>query len=398
MTTCTDRTTVTRHTVDILLLSVVTILVVFGLWMVLDTTYPTIVESSHHLSPLFYVKKQLKGAIFGVLLMLSLLYTDYRKLNRLFVPGMLIGIGLLLTVYIPHIGISANGAARWAHFGTFTFQPSEVAKLLLIFYVAGRLSCLSYSLNKRLKNEDFIAVTSIAGIYLLLIERQPDLGTAAALFLTFIVIQIMANARIRQIIVLLGGVSVLVLLSCTVGKNHVNRVNRLIAFVHPRETREGSGYQVYRARLSIGSGEWDGVGLGRGVGKYYLPQNSSDFVFATIAEETGFGGCMVLLSLLLFVTLRGFAIAYHSPDTFGRLLACGISGLIGIQTLFNVGVATGSMPTTGVPLPFISEGSSSLIITLVGIGFLLSISRQNALDQEESIPIRRLGEKSMVKK
>ncbi len=182
----------------------------------------------------------------------------------------------------------------------------------------------------------------------------------------------LAGARKRHLALITAVAFVAVLL---IGFQFGHRAGRITAFLHPEKDMQGIGYQIYHARLAVGSGLWVGEGLGQGREKYYLPQGNSDFIFATMAEELGFVGCLPVLLALCVVGWRGFRIALRTRDRFGQLLATGIAALISWQALINIAVVTGSIPATGVPLPFISLGSSSLILLLAGIGILLNIAQ-----------------------
>ena len=218
-------------------------------------------------------------------------------------------------------------------------------------------------------NIDVLVVTAA---YLLLIEREPDMGTAAVLFMAAMTQLFLAGTRKRHILALLGVTALAGILMISVFRHRSNRID---TFLHPEKEPQGIGFQVIHAVYAVGSGEWFGMGWGRGREKTYLPEANSDFVFATVAEELGFFGSLPLLLLFLMVGVRGFAIAEQTRDRFGALLAAGITALISWQALINLGVATASIPATGVPLPFISFGSSSLVIMLTGVGILLSIGQ-----------------------
>lgn len=378
-------------------------LTVIGLWMVLDTSYVQALYSPHlQEDPFFFVKRQALGAFLGLASLVLFLRLDYRILRTLAIPILLVGIALLMAVHIPHIGIIENGAARWIHLGPLRFQPSELAKLCLILYIAARLSNpreeeashqkASYKLSRSgVPIEQLVPVLLVSLLYLMLIERQPDLGTAFVLFLAVCTQLFLAGARLQHLLLFGGLLGVLVLSSCLVGKNSANRQGRILVFLHPHTDLQGIGYQIYHARLAVGSGEWTGLGLGRGREKYYLPQANSDFVFATYAEETGFVGACCLLLLFGIITWRGFVIAKRAPDRFGALLAAGLTALLSWQALLNIGVASDSLPPTGVPLPFISNGSSSLVLMLTSVGLLLSIARSSAVEQQPPPSLQIVG-------
>ncbi len=374
-----------RMPVDVPLFVVTLALVVIGLWMVFDSSYPKALDSAvmNH-DAYFFAKRQAGGAVLGLFFLFCFMHAGYWNLKKHAVGLMFAGIVLLLAVYAPHIGVHENNAARWLKFGPIKFQPSEVAKLLLMIYAASFLS--RPNCNQRdLSEKGLGPLLAVAVVYLLLIEREPDLGTAAVLFLAFMTQLFLAGARKRHIALILGvcGVAVWLMVS---GFSH--RGGRITTFLHPEQDPRGIGYQLVHSRYAIGSGGFTGMGLGQGREKYFLPQGNSDFIFATYAEELGLFGSLVMLGLQCAVSWRGFRIAQQTKDPFGSLLASGIAALISWQALVNIGTATGSIPATGVTLPFISNGSSSLILLLASVGILLNIA-QHPTPPAQTTPKRK---------
>lgn len=371
--------------VDITLFAVTLALVVIGLWMVFDSSFPKALDNPRIQGDAFYfLKRQAGGAIVGLFALFSLMRYGYWNLRHHAVGLMLLGIVLLFAVYLPHIGVHENNAARWLKFGPISFQASEVAKLTLIIYAASFLA-RPHCKPRQLGEEGLAPLLFIGAIYVALIEREPDLGTAAVLFLAFVTQLFLAGARKRHIglILAISGMAVLLM-----GFGFGHRAGRITTFLHPERDVQGIGYQLFHSRLAVGSGEWLGMGLGKGREKYYLPQGNSDFIFATYAEELGFVGSVVLLSLQCAVSWRGFVIAQQTKDPFGSLLASGIAALVSWQALVNIGTATGSIPATGVTLPFISNGSSSLVLLMASVGILLNIA-QHPIPPAQSVPVRR---------
>lgn len=359
---------------DTLLFGATLALVVVGLWMVFDSSYvKTLDNAKMGFDAFYFVKKQAVGVIVGLMAMLTLANVGYWRLRVYAVPLMLVSLGLLCAVWLPGIGHRENNASRWLHLGPLTIQPSELAKVALVLYLAALLSRAHCKVRDLF--EGLGPPLLVSGITLLLIEREPDLGTAAVLFLAVVTQLFLAGARKRHIALILSiaGLAVMLMIS---GFGH--RQGRIQTFLNPESDKKGIGYQIYHSRLAVGSGQLLGMGLGQGREKYYLPQGNTDFIFATIAEELGFVRTLPILGLLFFVGCRGFAIALQTRDRFGALLAGGIAALISWQALINIAVATASIPATGVPLPFISYGSSSLVFLLAGIGLLLNIA-QNPL-------------------
>jgi cell division protein FtsW len=361
--------------IDLTLFATAMALVVLGLWMVLDASYvKTLDNPKIGFDAFYYVKRQAIGAGVGLFALFVLMWVGWWNLRRCAVVGMVVGLVLLCAVKIPHIGVINNGAARWVKLGPIGFQPSELAKVLLVLYIAAVLSRPHCDARKP-GAEGLLPALIVSGLTLLLIEREPDLGTAIVLFLAVLTQLYLAGARTLHLGTICGCTALVILLIGFGGHGLGHRQNRIISFLHPEQDKKGLGFQVYHSRLAIGSGQWIGEGMGRGREKYYLPQGNSDFIFATYAEETGLLGCLVLIGLMGLVGWRGFRIAAATQDRFGMLLAAGIASVISWQALINMAVATGSIPATGVPLPFISDGSTSLVLLLAGVGILLSIAQ-----------------------
>ncbi len=376
-----------RLPVDHVLFAATLALVVIGLWMVFDSSYiKTLDNAKMGHDAFFYVKKQAVGVVAGLGALFAMMQIGYWRLRRLAVPLMLLGMALLLAVYFPHVGVRENNASRWLALGPARFQPSELAKMTLILYLAALLSRPDCKI--RHLSEGLGPPLLIAGLYLLLIEREPDLGTAVVLFLAVLTQLFLAGARKRHI-ALIGGVALLAVLLLGFGWGH--RQGRITAFLHPEKYSKNVGYQILHSRFAVGSGGLTGVGLGQGREKYFLPQGNSDFIFATLAEELGFVRTVPIMALLCVVGWRGFRIACQTKDRFGALLAVGIASLISWQALINIAVATASIPATGVPLPFISFGSSSLVFLLAGVGVLLNIA------QYPTPPGQETGQKSAAR-
>ena len=364
-----------RRPMDFWLFGATLILVVVGLLMVVDSSY--IQELNYNRSIFHFLSRQATGAILGLAAMFLMMRIGYWRLKEWAFPLMVVGLVLLALVFVPHVGYQEGFATRWLGTRKFHFQPSEVAKLCLLIYVA---KLLSLPRVKARKGEAAVLVwlgppLMITTLYLLLIEREPDLGTAVVLGLAVLTQLFLGGMRKRHMVILLGLTALMGVVTVSVFRH---RSTRFDVFFNPAKDTSGAGYQSWHARLAVGSGEWLGMGWGRGREKYFLPEANSDYVFATMAEELGFVGVLPVIGLLIVVGIRGFVIAQNSKDRFGALLAGGLTALISWQALINLAVATGSIPATGVPLPFISYGSSSLITLLASIGILLSIGQHPA--------------------
>ena len=364
-----------RRPMDFWLFGTTLILVVVGLLMVVDSSY--IQELNHNKAVFHFLAHQATGAGIGLVAMFAMMRIGYWRLRDWAFPLMLIGLVLLIAVFLPHIGYHEGFGTRWIGSRRLHFQPSEIAKFCLIIYVA---KLLSLPRVKPRKGEAPLLLwlgppLVVTALYVILIEREPDMGTAVVLFLAVITQLFLGGMRKRHLAILLAATCVLGALMVMVFQH---RSNRFDVYFHPENDPQGKGFQMKIARSAVASGEWFGMGWGRGREKYYLPEANSDFVFATMAEELGFVGVLPVLGLLVIVGVRGFIIAQGARDRFGALLAGGLTALISWQALINLGVATASIPATGVPLPFISFGSSSLVMLLASVGVLLSIGQHPA--------------------
>ncbi len=324
----------------------------------------------------YFLKQQLIGLSVGMILLSVFQYIHYKVWQRFVVPIFLVAIVLLVLVFIPGFGTTVYGAARWVVIGPLSFQPSEVMKFAIILYLAAWLSSKGHA-----KTSDFfeglvpfLALLSVVGF---LIIKQPDTGTLGLIFLIALAIFFASGANIFHILALFG--SGLIFLFILI-KMAPYRMQRFLVFMNPEHDPLGFGYQMTQALLALGSGGLFGVGLGQSRQKFnYLPEPVTDSIFAVLGEEMGLIGTVVVVSLFLFVAWRGLRIAAYAPDEFGRLLAVGIVSWIVFQALINISAITGLIPLTGIPLPFISYGGTSLAVLLAAVGILLNISKHSTL-------------------
>ncbi|MEI7750266.1 MAG: putative lipid II flippase FtsW [Candidatus Moraniibacteriota bacterium] len=322
----------------------------------------------------FFFKRQLFGVGVGLVALFLFQKISYRFWRTVAIPLFFGAIGLLVLVLIPGMGTTAYGAARWIQLGPIPpFQPSEAMKLALIVYFAAWFSGKD-PMRKTDFFEGVVPFLLMLGVIAFLIMKQPDTGTLGILFVIAMSMFFAAGARLSHIGVLIGsglaGLSVLVLLA-------PYRMKRLLVFLNPEHDPSGAGYQIRQALIALGSGGILGVGLGHSRQKFlYLPEPMTDSIFAVLGEELGLIGCAVVISLFLFFAYRGFRIAKNAPDEFGRLLAVGIVSWIVFQAFINIFAITGLMPLTGVPLPLISYGGTSLAAILGAVGILLNISKR----------------------
>lgn len=317
-----------------------------------------------------YLKKQLVFVVIGGISMFFFMTWDYHKLknSKLVVFLIVVTITLLLLVFLfPPI----NGAQRWIQLGPLSLQPSEMAKYVVVVYLARSLDKKGDEIKSFWKG--VFPTLLVAGIFAGLVLAEKNLSiTSVIMFVAFILITI-SGARKRHLLTL-GGVGLLAGISLIISSAY--RFKRLMSFLDPWADPRGDGYQLIQSLLALGSGGFLGLGFGMSRQKaYYLPEPHNDFIFSVIAEETGFLGGIILISLFVVLIWRGVIIAIKCKDNFGTLLAMGITSVIAIQAIINLAVVTGSMPVTGVPLPFISYGGSSLLFNMTAMGIILNVSR-----------------------
>lgn len=344
-------------------------LICLGLVMIYSAS--SMVAYEHFGDSMHYLKKHLLYILIGVILFTACLIVDYEKMRRYIKPFLLFSILLLAAVFIPGVGRAAGGARRWISFGVFSFQPSEIAKMAIVFYAADVLA------RKQTDNKSFfhsfMPLVLVLGLSVLLILLEPDLGTAITLIALVVIIAFVAKVRLKYLLfVLLPGIITAVFLIAI----KPYRLKRIISFMDPWSDRQGAGFQIVQSLIAIGSGGLLGVGLGNSKQKlFYLPEAHTDFIYAIISEELGLLGSLGVLCLFgLFIWL-GFEIAFLARNLFGRLLACGLVSMIGLQVIINIGAVTSIIPPKGMPLPFISYGGTSLLYSMASVGLLLNISK-----------------------
>lgn len=323
--------------------------------------------------PYYYLKRQALWSVLGVAGMLVAANFDYWRLRPMakFILG--VSIFLLLVVLIPGVGQGPSGTKRWIDFGFTRFQPSELQKLALCIFLAYLLSQPGRSRSFRF---GIVPVVALAGVVFGLILLQPDLGTAVACGLTIAAVLFVAGANLWHLAGL-AIASVPVMYFAIFSAEY--RRQRFLAFLNPWADPLDTGFHIIQSLYALGSGGLFGLGLGEGRQKFfYLPEQHTDFIFAVIGEELGFIGTAAVVALFAFLAWRGYRIAVRAPDAFGCLLAAGITSMIVLQAAVNVGVVTASIPVTGIPLPFVSFGGSSLLFSMTGVGILLNISRHQA--------------------
>lgn len=345
-------------------------LLLTGFGIVAVYSASAIVAIDRHQDPYFFLRRQGLSAMLGVAAMVVATQVDYRHLQRWARWGLMLTLILLGLVFIPPLAKEAGGAKRWLHVGRVTFQPAELSKLTLVVYLAHRLT--AQRPYRRQAQTNFVPLAVVVGVLFLLTLLQPDLGTAVLLLGIATMVLFVGGVPVRYLV----GALIVTLPCLYLALVHVGfRWRRLLAFWDPWAVRLDAGFQIVQSLLAFGNGGLIGVGPGAGKQKlFFLPEAHTDFVFAVIGEEFGFLGCTLVLGLFGTLLWQGMAVAGRSHDLFARYLACGITGMIVLQAIMNVAVVVGFVPTKGLPLPFISLGGSSLIMTLTSVGILLSIS------------------------
>jgi len=345
------------------------ILALVGLVMVFSAS--AIVAGNRFQDPGFFLKRQIVWLAFGLVLMQLASRIDYTLWKKLSIPMLACMLLLLALVLVPSFGVSAKGARRWLRIGPLSVQPAEMVKLVAVIFMAAYLTRKGDKITQF--RDGLLPALIVIGLLSGLVLLEPDLGTVLVLGLVTVGMCFLAGARISHLLAL-GLCAIPIVLGLVLGSSY--RRQRLMTFLAPWKDASDAGFQITQSFLAFGSGGPFGVGLGEGKQKlFFLPEAHTDFVLALVGEELGFIGTAVVTLLFAFFVWRGFQIAARARVPFGRYLGMGITLLIGGQALVNAAVVTGLLPTKGLTLPFVSYGGSSLVVSLIGVGILLSISR-----------------------
>jgi len=308
----------------------------------------------------------------GIVAFYVLSRVDYRKWRKVRVPLLLGTLALLVVVLVPGIGVTAGGSSRWVGFGQFRIQPSELMKLALAVFAADLLTRRVTQVREA--KRVVVPMLGILGISSILILKQPDMGTALVLACIAFGVMFMGGVPMKPIVKVLGAFAVV---ATIVGLADPYRRDRILSFINPGAHQSGSGYQVWQSLIGLGSGHLTGLGLGGGRQKWgLLPNAHTDFIFSVLGEELGLIGAVVVLGLFFALAWYGLRVAALAPDRFGSLMAVAITTWITSQAVINIGAVVGVLPVTGIPLPFISFGGSSLVINLAAAGILMNIAIQ----------------------
>lgn len=371
-----------KNTPDFTLLVLTLLLVGFGIIMVYSASSSLAIVSAKYDHDAFYFgKRQLKWAILGTVAMLVVMNVPYTIYKRLFMPLFIVTITMLILVL--YIGKNLNGARSWFGIGSIGIQPTELAKISIVLYLATLITKKGEDL--RAFKKGLFPIVIIIGFVVGLIMLQPDLGSAVILVACTTVIVIVGGANLKHL--LLGLISIVILFSLYIlifSEKLINsyQFKRIQSWLNPFHDSQEASYQMLHSLKAIAHGGWTGAGFGQSIQKlFYLPYAYNDFIFAIIAEEWGLIGTSIFLLIYLLFIWRGILIALHCPDTYGMLVCAGIVSIIALPALINIGGVTGTIPVTGTTLPLISHGGSSLFVTMISIGILLNISRgYNHLD------------------
>lgn len=360
----------TRRTCDKTVVLLMVLLLAMGLTTLFSATY---YQRTAGGDPLSAVKKQLLGVALGAVCCVILSNVPYRVYRNPRVTLVLLGVSvlLLILVIIPGIGVSINGSRRWLNIAGLSVQPSELAKYAMVIFMAGALDRRGEEIGSLFRGVAPLLV--VPGVMFLLILEQPNLSTGGSILICALLMLVAAGLKKRHMALL--GVSGLCLGAFYAWSAPYRRA-RLLSFRDPFAKMSDEGYQLSQSLIALGSGGLFGMGLGQGRQKFaYLPYPESDFIFAIVGEDFGLVGCTAVILLFAAFVLAGLRVALACRDRYGCLLAAGITSMIGMQAFINMGVVTGILPTTGLPLPFFSAGGTSITVMMAAIGILLNISR-----------------------
>jgi cell division protein FtsW len=349
------------------LLVVVVVLVVIGLGATQSASSAIAIDDTQ--DRFYYFKRQLIGVGLGTVALLVTSRIPYRWYRKLALPAYAATVALLLAVLV--MGERSGGATRWLYFGGVSFQPSEVAKVTIVFMLAYLLE-RKHKLLARFAH--FVVPLGVTvGIIGVLVMKQPDLGTMVVIGAAAMAVVMASDAPFRYVaLIAVSAILVTTFLAFDEGY----RADRITGFLDPYADAKGNGYQLIQGYYALGNGGVFGVGLGASRARwFYLPNAHTDFIFAIIGEETGLIGGLTIIGLFVVLAIAGWAVAARAPDRFGRMLAAGLTVWLSFQALVNIGGVLGVVPITGIALPFVSFGSTALIVAMASIGILVNISQ-----------------------
>lgn len=345
-------------------------LIAIGLVMVFSASSATAYATYHDTA--YFLKRQLVWLAIGGAFAYLAYRIDYTKLKRISPALVGVTVVLLALTLIPHVGLQTGGARRWLGASVLSFQPSEVAKLALVLFLAAKLATIGQDVRSLVRG--VVPALLVAALLAVPILLEPDMGTASLVMFTAFGMLFCAGARIEHLVVAVF--ALLPPVALAVGASAYKRA-RILAFLDPWKDAQNTGFHIVQSLLALGSGGIFGLGLGASRQKFfYLPEAHTDFIFAVVGEELGLLGTMIVLALFAAFAIRAFVLAQRTTDRFGFFLIVGCALLIVIQAFINIGVVTSSWPVTGVPLPFISFGGTSLIVSLVAVALIMNVARR----------------------
>ncbi len=368
---------------DMWLFGAAVVLVSIGVVMVYSAS--AILAADRFGDPHYFLKRQLAWAAFGLGGLWAALAGDYRRLERVALPLLVGVVVLLVLVLCPPFGQAINGTRRWIRLGPISFQPVEAAKFAFVVWIAAYLARTGEAIRTW---RGVVVPAAVALVLAALVLRQPDLGNSLTVVALAFMLVFLAGARPRHILLLAAPAGPVLAAAIYMAPY---RWRRLLAFFNPEADPLGSGFQIIQSHLALGSGGLLGRGLGESKQKlFYLPEPHTDFVFAVIGEELGLAGGIAIIGLFMILIWRGLRIALRATEPFGAYLALGLSLMLATETFVNLGVVTGTLPTKGLPLPFISFGGSALLVSLVAAGVLLNISQGGGTRLDPDLAVRRV--------
>ena len=353
------------------------VVLLVGLGITMNYSASAVLAQERYGDSYYFLKKTLAAAFVGFAALAATSRFSYARYRKIVYPALVVSLLMVAAVFIPGVGRTIGGANRWIHLGPIPFQPSEAAKIAMILFLA-------YSLEKKEKRIRSFGVGFLSHILFMLVVAaailyQRDLGSAGTIAALTWIMMYVAGVRLSYLL----GMVVLALpvLAVLIAGTEYRR-RRILAFLNPWSDQYGSGFQIIQSFVAFNEGGWFGRGLGQGQQKlFYLPEAHTDFVFSVVGEELGLLGVVVIIALFCFFCYRGLKIALEAPDLFGRYIAIGCTSLIAVGAVLNMGVVMGMLPTKGLPLPFISYGGSSLIMSLAAVGMLLNISTYRKVEK-----------------
>ena len=369
-------------------------LLALGLVMLYSSSWALLNRSTHVETGAHDLIMQLIWCAVGFVFCVTATVLDYQLLNKFVWPVFALALLLLVAVFVPHIGRASHGAHRWIGLGPFTFQPSELGKVTLIIVLAWYGD--RYQRQMHTFKRGIIYPAALAGVILGLIFIEPDRGTTILLCAVTGTMLLIAGVQWKHVFIptALGAAGLVASIL-----HDPMRMGRIMAWRHPQDHLNGAALQAQQAMLGLGNGGWFGVGLGNGVRKFgWLPEIHTDFIFANIGEELGLIATLFVVVAFVVMAICGIYIAMHARDTFGFLLASGITFLISLQAAINIGVVTSALPNKGLPLPFISYGGSNLLAMLTCIGLLFSVARQAQTREKVSESVADHGDNPFAAK